>query len=81
MRAPCPPEDILDLRALQTELQRPDLDTPAKLYQSLPVINPTITVAVEDLGGNVYKVKTQEDYDAFPYFEWYQVFNFVKTLR
>ena len=80
MRAPCPDEDIIDLRAMRLERDNPHLTTPQALYDSLPVIHPSRTSLVEEVEDGIFKVKSEADFDAMPHFEWQQVFTFVKTL-
>jgi len=54
--------------------------TAADLYNSIPIVHPTVTELVLPIKPDkgIYKFRTKADFQELPSWNWEQIFNFVR---
>ena len=81
MRAECPNEDVLDVRAMKMEKEFGGSLSPAALFARIPIIRPSTSelVSVIDVASGHFKFRSWPDYEKLPQMAWDDIFTFVRA--
>ena len=81
MRAECPNEDVLDVRAMKMEKEFGGSLSPAALFARIPIIRPSTSelVSAIDVATGHFKFRSWPDYEKLPQMAWDDIFTFVRA--